>query len=489
MGSILSNQNAHVASLLNALNVKQLKNQQVLIVGAGVTGLSCAKVLTDLGADVTLLDEKTINTKFPLITSVEEITSDKNFQFAVVSPGWRLDHPFILQLQKKSILTISEVDLAWLLRQEFAPNQKWIALTGTNGKTTTIQMVQSIFSAAKINGRACGNVGETVIESVVQKPALDYLALELSSFQISWSHLPKFEAISILNIAEDHIDWHGSFDSYADAKLKLCKLSNTLILNKSDPEITGRINKNSKPTDNQKIVWFSLNTPKAGEIGLVENLIVDRSYTSKLPAVNESGEAKEIAELSDIKPTVPHNVMNAMAAAGLCLSIGISHHDIKTGLNQFQTDHHRLELVAKVDEVSWIDDSKATNPHSAQAALLANLNVIWIAGGLAKGAKMDELIINCKQRIKAAILIGQDRDLIVQALKQHAPQIPISLIDADSPASIMEKVVKKASEIAQPNDTVLLAPACASMDQFKSYAQRGDLFASAVKSNLKLANV
>jgi UDP-N-acetylmuramoylalanine--D-glutamate ligase len=469
--------------------VKKFSGKNILIVGAGVTGKSCAKVLTKFEANVTLFDEKIAEkstSEYKLINEISASSSSEptTFDLAVVSPGWRLDHPVIKKLRDLKIPLISEVDLAWQIKTELAPNQRWIALTGTNGKTTTIQMVQSIFDAAKVNGKACGNVGETVIESVTKSPSFDYLALELSSFQIAWSELPTFSAVSILNIAEDHLDWHGSFESYAAAKLKLTNQAKVVILNKTDSEITSRAGVKGEKLNgnNQNIVWYSLQTPKIGEIGLVENLIIDRAF-------GDSQSADEIAELSDIKPTVPHNVLNAMAAAALCLAIGISHKFIKQGLANFKTDHHRLELVARENEISWVDDSKATNPHAAEAALLAHEKVVWIAGGLAKGAQMRDLIANCHNRIRAAILIGQDRKLISDAMAEIAPKIPIFLVDGENSDELMEKVVKKAAEIAVANDTVLLAPACASMDQFISYAHRGELFANAVKKSLKVAAI
>jgi UDP-N-acetylmuramoylalanine--D-glutamate ligase len=188
-----------------------------------------------------------------------------------------------------------------------------------------------------------------------------------------------------------------------------------------------------------------------------------------------------IAELSDVKPAVPHNVANAMAAAGLALAIGVPHPLIKIGITNFKLDKHRLQTVLAKDGVDWVNDSKATNPHAATASLLSHLSNIWIAGGLAKGAKMDELIIRTASRIKAAIIIGKDGEIIAQALAKHAPDIAIHRVNSSSGASdLMDQVVKCAQEIASLGDTVLLAPACASMDQFSSYAERGDLFADSV---------
>ena len=141
------------------------------------------------------------------------------------------------ELEGHKVELLSEIDFAWRIKEEIAPNQKWIALTGTNGKTTTVQMVNSIFEAAGIAGVACGNVGDTVVEAVTSSSPFDYLALELSSFQIEWSHEASFEAAAILNIAEDHIDWHGSFNNYANSKFKLLKQSRCAILNRDDVEV------------------------------------------------------------------------------------------------------------------------------------------------------------------------------------------------------------------------------------------------------------
>ena len=444
--------------------VENLSGKKCLVIGAGVTGKAVAKALIGFQATPIFFDDNP--------NSHEEVVTEipNGINLAIVSPGWRMDHPVFDQLKKSGVEIFSEIDFAWMVKQVVAPNQKWVGLTGTNGKTTTIKMVETIFKSANINGAACGNVGQTVIESVLNQKQFDFLALELSSFQIQWSQYPEYESVALLNIAEDHIDWHGSFDNYAKAKLKLINQSKKAIANKSDKELATRIK-------DQSVIWFSLDTPKPGELGLVENLLIDRAF-SPTPA-----EANEISEIVDITPTVPHNVLNALAAAALCLSIGITYESIKAGLQNFSTDHHRMEVVLNKDEITWVDDSKATNPHAAIASLQSYFNVIWIAGGLAKGASMDELAIRTAERIKSVILIGQDREIIAQAFTKHAPTIELIRVDQISDAKqLMVEVVDKAKSIATAGDTVLLAPACASMDQFDSYVQRGQLFSQAVKA-------
>ncbi len=444
--------------------VSDLEGKKCLVVGAGVTGRAVEKALKKFGALPILFDER-IQSNSGVVDQIPD-----SIELAIISPGWRIDHPAILKLKQAGVEMISEVDFAWKIKEVLAPKQRWVGLTGTNGKTTTIKMIESIFKSAKVNGAACGNVGQTVIESVIREQPYDFLALELSSFQIQWSDLPQYEAVAILNIAEDHIDWHGSFNSYAGAKLKLLNHGKRSIVNKSDPELFKRVSNNS-------VTWFSLDTPLPGELGIVENLLVDRAFS---PSTTQ---ANEIAEIVDITPTVPHNVLNALAAAAIALSVNISYSAIKEGLKNFSTDHHRMELVISKNEISWIDDSKATNPHAAIASLLSYFNVIWIAGGLAKGASMDELVQRTASRIKTVILIGKDRELIAQAFLRHSPKTEIIQVDLKSDGrELMLDVVKQAIKIAKAGDTVLLAPACASMDQFESYVDRGNSFSDAVKA-------
>lgn len=446
--------------------VSELSGKNCLVVGAGVTGRAVHDALLKFGATSMIFDEKVAGDK-DVINQIPSVVD-----LAIISPGWRTDHPVIVKLRSTGVAVLSEIDFAWQVKQVLAPKQRWIALTGTNGKTTTIKMVESIFKSAKINGVACGNVGQTVIAAVCSDKPFDYLAIELSSFQIQWSDLPRYESAVLLNIAEDHIDWHGSFENYAASKLKLLKQAKKVILNKADPQIVNRVGKDSA-------VWFSLTTPNVGELGVVENLLIDRAFSTT------KDEAKEIAELVDITPTVPHNISNALAAAALALSIGIKYEYVKAGLKNFATDHHRMELVVSKDEINWIDDSKATNPHAATASLLSNFKVIWIAGGLAKGASMGELVTRCASRIKAVILIGQDRELIASAFAEHAATTELVRVEQISDAkTLMSDVVKAAIKLAKPGDTVLLAPACASMDQFDSYVQRGELFAEAVRAQV-----
>ena len=450
-----------------------LDGKRILVAGAGVTGAACARALEKRGSHVTIVDEKvTALEGFTVITPSR--VDFANFDLLLVSPGWREDHPVVVAARAARIALINEVDLAWSLK---APGQKWLALTGTNGKTTTVELAAAMLRSGGLAAVACGNVGTTVIEVVESVEKYDYLVLELSSFQLHWLEDAEFVSSAVLNIAQDHLDWHGSFDSYASDKLSILDKSMTAILNSQDGEIVTR----TTHWQGRK-VFFSLDTPSPGEMGVVEELLVDRAF------VADPQEAAMICELVEVTPTVPHNVSNALAAAGLARTVGVSHEAIRSAITEFAPGRHRIETVLERDGVTWINDSKATNPHAASAAIMSALSVIWIAGGLAKGATMGEHVERIKSRVRLAILIGEDRELIADALTEHAPDIEIIRIDTPSQYSkggdnnaLMEMVVRAAKERANSGDTVLLAPACASMDQFVSYSDRGDRFRAAVE--------
>ena len=446
----------------------------MLIAGGGVTGSSIAAFLSSRGALVFIADEDpNLLSKFPILRPETVVVEE--FSAVIVSPGWNENHPLLRDAMRAGIEILNEIDIAWNLAQEIAPHQKWLALTGTNGKTTTVEMAAAMLQRAGLKAIACGNVGDTVIDAVNKKEGFDYLILELSSFQLHWLRQAHFVSVAILNIADDHLDWHGSFKAYCQAKLSLLDHAETAILNGEDNAILQGANR----WDGRKI-FFSLNTPGPGELGVVENLLIDRAF------VTDPQEASMIAEIQDIQPTLPHSVSNALAAAGLARSVGVSYADIQNALIDFHPGRHRIELILSDGGVSWINDSKATNPHAAQASILSHLSVIWIAGGLAKGADMNSLVERTKDRIKAVILIGEDRELIEAAFKRFSPRTPIIKIDTNSAKGevsneLMEKVIAAARELAVSGDTVLMAPACASMDQFISYADRGDRFSAAVR--------
>ena len=456
-----------------------LKDKKVLVLGAGVTGLASARALIARDTQVTIVDDTlTTDIEFSILKPSAVNVSD--FDFVLISPGWKESHPLIQKAQATQVTLLNEIDLAWAIKEERSPGQKWLALTGTNGKTTTVEMTAAALRAGGVHAVACGNVGKTVIECVDSAESYEVLVLELSSFQLHWLQRAEFVASAILNIADDHTDWHGSFESYAQAKLSILDRSMTAILNGDDKEVVTRTTH-----WNGRKVFYSLDAPGPGEIGVVEELLVDRAF------VSDPQEASMIAEIADVKPTVPHNVSNALAAAGLARTVGVSHEAIGKALSEFTLGRHRIEVVAEVGGITWIDDSKATNPHAATASILSALSVIWIAGGLAKGADVSTLVARAHPRIKAAVLIGTDRALFATALTEHAPHVKVIEIDPPSDYqrggasnSFMEAIVAAAQSCAVTGDTVLLAPSCASMDQFVSYADRGDRFADAVRKAL-----
>ena len=459
---------------------QNLAEKRIVVAGAGVTGQAVARALIERGAEVVFADDRGIE-----VSGIEvkkpDAFQENDFDALLVSPGWKESNPLVQLARSTGKEILNEIDFAWHIKMEKFPKQKWLALTGTNGKTTTVEMVAHIFATAGISAKACGNVGTTVIETVTNGEQLDYLILELSSFQLHWLQDAQFISSAILNIADDHVDWHGTFDAYAQAKISILDKSTTAILNGDDGEVVGR----TSHWLGRKI-FYSLDTPAPGEIGIVEELLVDRAF------VPDPQEAGLFAELSEVIPTVPHHISNSLAAAGLASTVGIPREAIREALKSFKPGRHRIEEVAVINDIKWVDDSKATNPHAAAASIMSHFSVVWIAGGLAKGAAMEPLIERTWSRLKSAILIGEDRDLIRAALLKYAPDLPVFLVDppvsyqrGEANNDFMNLVVAKAAEIAEAGDVVLLAPACASMDQFISYADRGDRFAQSVKDVVK----
>ncbi len=393
-----------------------------------------------------------------------------------------------------------DVELAWRLDQggHYGPPRRWLAVTGTNGKTTTTSMLHAMLVAAGIDSRLCGNIGSPVLD-VLHEPA-DVLAVELSSFQLHWAPSVRPEGGVVLNVAEDHLDWHDTMDDYAAAKARVLR-GRVAVAGLDDPRAAELLAAAPAPVR----VGFRLGEPVAGELGVRDGMLVDRAFASAGP----DGEA--LAPASSIPVPGPVGVLDALAAAALARSIGVPGDAIATALASFQVGRHRAELVAVVDQVSYVDDSKATNPHAAEASVLAYPRVVWIAGGLLKGASVHETVARVASRLVGAVLIGRDRAMVADALSRHAPDVPVVQVvagedidmyaTAESPvasvthvvpgsdetvgARVMNAAVAAARDLAQPGDTVLLAPAGASFDQFTGYGDRGDAFAAAVRATTR----
>jgi UDP-N-acetylmuramoylalanine--D-glutamate ligase len=467
---------------------------EILVAGLGVTGVATARALVKLGYQVQVFEERDDSHHRELASELGGLGISVTFEIpsefpphVITSPGWRPDHPVLVAAQAQGARVLSEIEFSYLHDQkEFTAGKStrryWIGITGTNGKTTTVGMTESIFRSANLSAIACGNVGTPVIEIITGDEFYEYLIVELSSFQLHWSATLELDAAALLNIDDDHLDWHGNFDNYLAAKLKIFSGARTAIINGDDSRLRPAIDHITKE---RELTLFTLQVPQYGELGLVEDLLIDRAFTGSQSI------ATEVAQLADINPPAPHNIANALAAAGIARAFDIPPDAIKEGLREYSPGHHRIEVIAERAGICWVNDSKATNPHATNAALVAFDSVVWIAGGLAKGADMERLVQRRKDQIRAAVLIGTDRDVIKAALSKHAPDIPILLVDApehldgaERSKQLMREVVLNASKIAESGDTILLTPACASMDQFQSYAQRGEFFVEAVRELL-----
>jgi UDP-N-acetylmuramoylalanine--D-glutamate ligase len=447
------------------------QDRPVVVAGAGVSGAAAARVLRDLGARVVVADASEERAE-PLRAEGVEVRDlaepPPGTSLVVTSPGWRPTSPLLVAAAAAGIEVWGEVELAWRLRPEGAA--PWLALTGTNGKTTTVRMLASVLEAAGLRAVATGNVGLPVLDAVLAAEPYDVLAVELSSFQLHWSSSLRPAAAAVLNVADDHTDWHGSFQDYALAKSRVWKGSGVCVGN-ADDEVTRTLLGRAPG----RRVTFTLQAPRSGEVGVVEHLLVDRAF----PDV--PGEASALADLSDVGVPGDHNVANALAAAALARAHGVPADAVRDGLRAFRPDPHRNALVPTDDGVRWVDDSKATNPHAAAASLAAYDDVVWVAGGLLKGADVDDLVRTAAPRLRAVVLLGTDRQPFVDALARHAPEIPVRQVERLDTGA-MSDAVAHARALARAGWTVLLAPAAASMDCFRDYGQRGDLFAAAARA-------
>ena len=465
------------------------------VAGFGVSGFAAADNLLFLGASVIAMDDNPTGKeqKADLLRSLgadirlgagSTATLPDGIDVVVTSPGWRPDTPLLAQAHERDIPIWGEVELAWRLRDP-ANAAPWLAVTGTNGKTTTVQMLDSILRAAGLRSVAVGTVGLPIVEAVMDPEPYDVLAVELSSFQLHYTSSMRPESAAVLNIAEDHLDWYPgeyAMGDYAADKGRIFEhVQRACVYNAEDP-VTEELVLAADVEEGARAIGFTLGMPGVGMLGLVEDMLVDRAFIEQ-----RASSAAELCTVADLASPAPHFVANALAAAALARAHGVSQTAVRDGLREFRPDGHRIATVAVHQGVEWVDDSKATNPHAAQSSLQAYDHVVWVAGGLAKGAHFDELVSKVASRLRAAVLLGEDRHVIAESLSRHAPDVPVIEISAgetvieDSP---MDAAVAAAGRLARPGDTVLLAPGCASMDMFANYGERGDRFAEAVQRRI-----
>jgi UDP-N-acetylmuramoylalanine--D-glutamate ligase len=462
----------------------------VCVAGIGISGRAAAETLLRLGARVTVVDGRAgeseqrhagrLGAAGASVRLGDADTLPAGTRLVVTSPGWRPGAPLLAAAAAAGTPVWGDVELAWRLRADPAAGghprpAPWLAVTGTNGKTTTVRMLAAMLAAAGHRTIAAGNVGTPVLTAVLDPDPYDVIAVELSSFQLHWAPSLRPFAATVLNVAPDHLDWHGSLDAYARAKAAVYAEGTLAVVNADDaasaklaPAGAGRAGPGGGT------VSFTLGAPGPGQLGVAEDLLVDRAF------VADPGRAEELAALADVRPLAPHNVSNALAAAALARSFGVPARAVRDGLRAFRPDPHRIATVGSVGGVDYVDDSKATNPHAAAASLAAYRSVVWVAGGLAKGAEFDELVAGAAGRLRGAVLLGAERGLVREALARHAPDIPVADVP-DTDTGAMDAVVAAAARLARPGDVVLLAPACASMDMFADYGERGDAFAAAVR--------
>lgn len=462
---------------------------RVAVIGLGKTGFSAADTLQELGSEVLVLARSAENDLLEILDALsvpylvkdsdDELSSaliDFDPELAIVSPGIRPDSKLVMQLGDAGIECWTDVDLAWRLRDKFIADQEWICITGTNGKTTTTELTEAMLLAAGVRAVACGNIGKPILDAIRDPAQFEVLVVELSSFQLHYlSEISPYSS-AVLNIAEDHLDWHGGMENYTAAKGKIYQNTKIACIYNLEDEVTRELVERADVVEGARAIGFTLGTPAPSNVGYVEDLLVDRAFLEERK--DSALEVASLSELANLGVLTGHLLANIAAATALARSFGAPPAACRKALLEFRLSPHRIELVQELAGVRYIDDSKATNAHAAAASLASFESIVWILGGLLKGQNLDPLIAKFHSRLRGAVVIGRDRGEIVSAFGTLAPKVPIREVQ-DSEA-VMSEAVAIAQSMARSGDVVLLAPAAASMDQFKDYEDRGNQFAHAV---------
>lgn len=460
----------------------------VVVLGLAKTGFSVADTLHELGARVLIVSDsasseiidivEVLGIPFVIGEPSEQQIAIEDFapDLMVVSPGVPPSNSLVQRAVENEIPIWGDLDLAWRLRDRFIGNQEWICVTGTNGKTTVVELTEAMLLASSVKAAACGNIGKPILDCIRDPAEFEVLVVEMSSFQLHYMNSIEPFSSACLNIAEDHLDWHGSYEAYRLSKERIYEGTKVACVYNLEDAATEAMVQAATVNEGARAIGFGLGTPKPSNVGYVDEFLVDRAFLDQ-----RADSALEIASLDDfhgLGVLTPHLLSNIAAATALARSFGVPPAACREALRNFRVSSHRIELVLEQDGVRYINDSKATNAHAASASLSSFESVVWILGGQLKGVDISSLIAKFAKRIRSAVVIGKKREEIVAGFASFAPEVKV--FEVPEGDNVMERAVELASGEAVAGDVVLLAPAAASMDQFASYQDRGVQFAEAV---------
>lgn len=441
----------------------QNESQQALVVGLGLTGLSCIRYLRGCGYEVTVVDSREHPPMLQALRASDDLVAChtgawdpalfRNPGLLVVSPGVSLREPMIARAIASGACAIGDIEL--FARAVSAPVA---AVTGANGKSTVTALLGAMCRAAGLDVRVGGNIGVPALSLLEQTPP-DLYVLELSSFQLETTYGLNARAATVLNVSHDHMDRYPSVAAYAAAKARIFRGDGTMVLNADDATVM------AMALPNRRVLHFGLGAPSApGDFGLI----------SKNGAAWLAKGAQTWVAAASVRLQGRHNLANALAAMALADTLGIAPEAMQRALSDFAGLPHRCQVVAHHADVLWVNDSKATNVGATLAALTGQTRpLVLIAGGEGKGADFSVWRHAVANKVRTLVLIGRDAALIERALANAVPVVH---------ASDMQDAVARAHELARPGDTVLLSPGCASFDMFRNYEHRGEVFTAAAQA-------